>query len=166
MISSPFMCTSRSVFLLSTTLLRGPAVYRRSNILSQELFLRSSSPMAALEMRKDFKHWEEALKLAEQLDPDQAGLICKEHAQKLEMQGGYVAARTQYRQAIIKCGQSPDSKLVRDCQAGATRSSLHLGNLREGKQMALQSGDPSLCRECAGILEGMSHLQVISRVKI
>lgn len=55
---------------------------------TQELFLRSSNPKAALEMRKDLKHWSEALKLAEQLDPDAIGSISKEHAASLEMTGG------------------------------------------------------------------------------
>ncbi len=53
----------------------------------QELFLRSSVPRAALEMRMDLKHWAEALKLAEQLDPDAIATICKEHGAMLEMTG-------------------------------------------------------------------------------
>ena len=35
--------------------------------------MRSGRPHAALQMRKDLKHWEEALKLAKQVDPAQLG---------------------------------------------------------------------------------------------
>lgn len=54
---------------------------------AQELFLRSSIPRAALEMRMDLKHWADALKLAEQHAPDHIAAICKEHAASLEMTG-------------------------------------------------------------------------------
>lgn len=36
----------------------------------------------------DLKHWAEALKLAETLDPDAIATICKEHGAMLEMTGG------------------------------------------------------------------------------
>jgi WD repeat-containing protein 19 len=64
----------------------------------QELFLRSSIPKAALEMRKDLKHWNEALKLADQLDPGSIPNICKEHAASLEMTGEYSNAKMYYQQ--------------------------------------------------------------------
>ena len=64
----------------------------------QELFLRSSLPKAALEMRKDLKHWSEALKLADQLDPESIPSICKEHAASLEMTGEYSNAKGHYQQ--------------------------------------------------------------------
>lgn len=54
---------------------------------AQELFLRSSDPKAALEMRKDLRHWEQALKLAEQLDPQSLGLVMAQYGMVLEAQG-------------------------------------------------------------------------------
>lgn len=54
---------------------------RRDYDGAQELFLRSAQPKAALQMRKDLKHWGEALRLAEQLDPGSVGVISKENAQ-------------------------------------------------------------------------------------
>ena len=47
----------------------------------QELFLRSSCPAAALQMRKDLQQWAEALALAQQLDPAAAGPLARRYAQ-------------------------------------------------------------------------------------
>ena len=47
----------------------------------QELFLRSSCPAAALQMRKDLQQWGEALALAQQLDPAAAGPLARQYAQ-------------------------------------------------------------------------------------
>lgn len=55
----------------------------------QEELLKSSMPCAALKMRQDLKHWNEALDLAEQIDPKSVPDICQQHALKLEMQGHY-----------------------------------------------------------------------------
>lgn len=62
-------------------------------VQAQELFLRSSIPRAALEMRMDLKDWADALKLAEQHAPDHIAAICKEHAASLEMTGELMRAR-------------------------------------------------------------------------
>lgn len=50
----------------------------------QELFLRSSQPLAALHMRQDLKHWPQALALAHQLDPSLVPHLSKAHAAALE----------------------------------------------------------------------------------
>ena len=48
---------------------------------AQNFFTRSSNPMLALEMRRDLMHWDQALKLAESLAPEQVPLLSKEYAQ-------------------------------------------------------------------------------------
>jgi WD repeat-containing protein 19 len=60
----------------------------RDHGAAQDLFLRSSRPLAALEMRVDLKHWGQALALAQQLDPGSIPGICREHAAMLDMTGG------------------------------------------------------------------------------
>jgi len=45
---------------------------------AQQLFLASSRPVAALEMRRDLLHWEQALKLAQTLAPEQSMPHCLE----------------------------------------------------------------------------------------
>ncbi|GMH41872.1 hypothetical protein BSKO_09782 [Bryopsis sp. KO-2023] len=124
---------------------------------AQEELLKSSMPRAALEMRRDLKHWDQALELANQLDPASVPEICKEHAQKLEMHGDYVQARDQYKQAISKATTSGNQEIVGVCNNGIARTTLHLGDVREGKRIAMDIGDRNLCKECAGILENMGH---------
>ena len=60
---------------------------------AQELFLRSPTPTAALEMRKDMKQWDEAMELAEQFAPEQLSEISREYGGLLEMRGEYEEAR-------------------------------------------------------------------------
>lgn len=64
----------------------------------QELLLRSSRPLAALEMRRDLKHWQQALSLAQQLAPGSIAALSKEHAAMLEMVGEHAEARSHYQQ--------------------------------------------------------------------
>ncbi|KXZ49298.1 hypothetical protein GPECTOR_22g892 [Gonium pectorale] len=133
---------------------------------AQELFLRSSVPRAALEMRMDLKHWSEALKLAEQLDPDAIGTICKEHGAMLEMTGAqgvgeYASAKTHYQQALDALAVSvgpAQPELETACKAGIARTTLQLGDLRQGRQLALQINSTALFKECALILEGLQQL--------
>lgn len=37
---------------------------------AETLFLKSSQPLSALELRRDMNHWERAIRLAKQLDTD------------------------------------------------------------------------------------------------
>lgn len=54
-----------------------PEILTQEIFAVQELFLRSPCPTAALQMRKDLRHWPQALSLAHQLDPTQVpGLAC------------------------------------------------------------------------------------------
>lgn len=129
---------------------------------AEELFLRSTRPAAALEMRKDLKQWEAALELAAQLDaahgtsaelPD----ICRENAALLEVRGDYERSLQYYERAM----NYVDRDVSRDvqCQAGVARCSIRLGDARRGRQLALDAGSKVLCRECATILEEMGMPQ-------
>lgn len=51
---------------------------------AQQWFLKSSNPVAALEMRRDLLQWDQALQLAKKMAPEQIPLISKEYAQQLE----------------------------------------------------------------------------------
>ncbi|MEW5304579.1 MAG: hypothetical protein WDW36_007181 [Sanguina aurantia] len=129
--------------------------------IAQELFLRSSQPRSALDMRKDLKHWAEALALAERLDPDSVGAISKEHAASLEMVGEYSSAKAHYQQAMEALSLQPpgvETELKLACQAGIARTTLNMGDLRQGRQLALQLNSPPLFKECALILEGLQQL--------
>jgi WD repeat-containing protein 19 len=52
--------------------------------LLQELFLASSTPKEALNMQRDLLNWEQALKLASRLAPEETPYISKEYGQQLE----------------------------------------------------------------------------------
>jgi hypothetical protein len=62
-------------------------------------------------------------------------------------------------QGLQAAGPSGDA-LTLTCQSGIARTTLHIGDIRQGRALALQIGTPQLCRECGAILEGMSQLQV------
>jgi WD repeat-containing protein 19 len=67
---------------------------------AQELFLSSSRPVTALEMRRDLLHWDKALKLAQTLAPSQAPEISVEYARQLEFKGEYQAALKMFESAL------------------------------------------------------------------
>lgn len=60
------------------------AMYLEDYNTAQDLFLASSNPLAALEMRRDLLHWDQALELAKSLAPEQIPYISREYAQQLE----------------------------------------------------------------------------------
>lgn len=60
------------------------AMFHGNFNLAQDLYISSSNPVAALEMRRDLLHWDQALQLAKKLAPDQVPYISREYAQQLE----------------------------------------------------------------------------------
>ncbi len=55
----------------------------------------------------------------------------------------------------------PESSQEYDiCQAGVARTSLHVGDTKQGRSIALSSNSPQLCKECAQILEAQEKLPV------
>ncbi len=46
------------------------------------------------------------------------------------------------------------------CQAGVARTSLYVGDTKQGRSIALSSNSPQLCKECAQILEAQEKLPV------
>lgn len=77
--------------------------------------------------------------------------------------GEYASAKSHYQQALDACtvsmgAQSPE--LEAGCKAGIARTTLQLGDLRQGRQLALQLNSQPLYKECALILEGLQQLTV------
>jgi len=52
--------------------------------LAMDLYLKSSQPSLALDMRCDIQDWIVALNLAKTIDPQQEPIICKKLGQQLE----------------------------------------------------------------------------------
>jgi WD repeat-containing protein 19 len=126
---------------------------------AQDLFLASGRPIAALEMRRDLLHWDQALKLAQTLAPEEVPQVSVQHARQLEFKGDYPAALKMFEQALGALqqqqqatqaeamrgarpsqgggkGGSEDKEASEALQAtalsGIARCTLRLGDLRRG----------------------------------
>ena len=64
--------------------------------VAQELFLESQRPSAALDMRRDLMHWDQALDLAQALAIEDVPDICCQFARSLEMKGETSKALEKY----------------------------------------------------------------------
>lgn len=113
---------------------------------AQKLFLSSSRPLTALEMRRDLLQWEQALALAKTLAPDQLGPISREYAQQLEFRGEYQYRKigektidTQKRYpAAHELYQRAHGHGDPLAHAGVVRTTLRLGDI--SKAMSLLQG--------------------------
>mmetsp|Transcript_4919 Transcript_4919/g.9502 ORF Transcript_4919/g.9502 Transcript_4919/m.9502 type:complete len:1390 (-) Transcript_4919:208-4377(-) len=125
---------------------------------AQALFLSSSSPIAALHMRRDLLDWDQALKLANNLAEDQIPIICREYAQQLEVKGEYAQALELYDQALSqRVAPELEKDHTRIANAGVARMTLRMGDLNKGRRLAMESLDKHLMQECAAILEQMKQ---------
>lgn len=124
---------------------------------AQELFLASSQPLAALAMRRDLLHWDQALKLAQTLAPQDVPEISVEYARQLEFRTEYDAALHRFESALQAMEPHRSDALQTVCMAGIARCTLRLGDLRRGMSYVKQSNDVALCRDCARILETMKQ---------
>jgi WD repeat-containing protein 19 len=124
---------------------------------AQDLFLSSSRPITALEMRKDLMQWDQALKLAQVLSQQQIPEICIQYAQQLEARDEIDSALKMYEEALSALDNDgnrvcPDH-LVPPAMMGIARCNLRLGNVRQGIRMANELDDKLLFTECGNILE-------------
>ncbi|KAM9842899.1 LOW QUALITY PROTEIN: WD repeat-containing protein 19-like [Aulostomus maculatus] len=119
--------------------------------LAQDHYLSSSCPVAALDMRRDLSHWEDALKLAKNLVEDQIPYISKEYAAHLEHTGDYMNTLAHYKNGMTNNNQE-------SCQAGEARMLITVGDIRGGVTKAIQHPSRVLKQECGAILESMRQL--------
>jgi WD repeat-containing protein 19 len=129
---------------------------------AQELFLTSSQPVTALEMRRDLLHWDQALKLARTLAIEQVPELSVSYAQQLEFKGEHDAALRMFESGCNGIDENGNSIECSDsqqqvCMAGIARTTLRLGDLRRGMRLALESNDEQLCRDCGAILESLKQ---------
>eukprot|EP00940_MAST-03C_sp_MAST-3C-sp2_P000948 g948.t1 len=124
---------------------------------AQELFLRSSNAAAALEMRKDLLQWDHAIKLAKTIAPEQVPFISIEYAQQLEVKGEISAALGMYKSARDS-EHVLEADSVARCRAGIARTTIRLGDVRRGKQLAIELRSRDVFCQCGEVLEGMNQL--------
>ena len=120
---------------------------------AQDLFLRSSHPQAALSLRRDLLHWEQALQLARALSPEQIPAISREYAQQLEFQGEYSGALENYERGVT--GREGDRENDLLCQAGMARNCIRVGEISRGETLARGHPYQLVKQECAQLLEGL-----------
>ncbi|NXA79906.1 WDR19 protein, partial [Thryothorus ludovicianus] len=129
------------------------AMFTNDFDLAQDLYLASSCPIAALEMRQDLQHWDRALQLAKCLAPDQIPFISKEYAVQLEFMGDYVNALAHYEKGITGSNKEHDEI----CLAGVAQMSIRMGDVRRGVTQAMKHPSRLLKRDCGAILENMKQ---------
>ncbi|XP_016043485.1 WD repeat-containing protein 19 [Erinaceus europaeus] len=129
------------------------AMFMNDFNLAQDLYLASTCPIAALEMRRDLQHWDSALQLAKRLAPDQMPFISKEYAIQLEFTGDYVNALAHYEKGITGDNKEHDEV----CLAGVAQMSIRMGDIRRGVNQALKHPSRVLKRDCGAILENMKQ---------
>ncbi|TSN95726.1 WD repeat-containing protein 19 [Bagarius yarrelli] len=122
---------------------------------AQDLYLASSYPMAALEMRRDLQHWDSALQLAKRLHPDEISFISKEYATQLEFVGDYTNALAHYEKGIT--GDNKFQEHDESCMAGVARMSIRMGDIRRGANQAIKHPSKTLKKDCGAILESMKQ---------
>ncbi|GMS90421.1 hypothetical protein PENTCL1PPCAC_12596, partial [Pristionchus entomophagus] len=123
---------------------------------AESLFLNSSQPIEALNMRRDLLHWPRALSLAQQLKPDEIPHISKEYAQQLEYNGQYVDALRHYEEGELKAAAEETDEMLEHneiCRSGIARMAIRTGDLRRGFDLARQLNGRIVKRDCAIILE-------------
>ncbi|XP_030305507.1 WD repeat-containing protein 19 [Calypte anna] len=129
------------------------AMFTNDFNLAQDLYLASSCPVAALEMRKDLQHWDSALQMAKRLAPDQIPFISKEYAMQLEFLGDYVNALAHYEKGITGNNEEHDEV----CLAGVARMAIRMGDIHRGVNQAIKHPSRLLKRDCGDILETMKQ---------
>ncbi|XP_031560697.1 WD repeat-containing protein 19-like [Actinia tenebrosa] len=131
------------------------AMFLEDYSTAQDLFLSSSYPLAALEMRRDLLNWDQALELAKTLAPEQIPYISREYAQQLEFTGDYANSLMHYERGITNLPQEREHDEA--CLGGMARMAIRVGDIRRGVQLAAKSPNRHLKKECAAILENMKQ---------
>ncbi|KAF1762111.1 hypothetical protein GCK72_010373 [Caenorhabditis remanei] len=126
---------------------------------AEQLYLDSSRPIEALNMRRDLLEWPKALVLAETMDPKEIPFLSKEYAQELELTGDHANALANYEKGVVENeNNTPELQEHNEiCQSGIARMAIKTGDLRRGVQLAKQLEGRVVKRDCAIILEQMKQ---------
>jgi WD repeat-containing protein 19 len=129
---------------------------------AQEFFLRNSDGIAALNLRRGLRQWDQALSLASTFAQNEVSIIAKEYALELEFNGDYYQALSMYNKALtfvnyINMTDEEKSKHITLCNAGLIRTTLQNGEISKGMKMLRSIQNKELLQECAGILENLKQ---------
>jgi len=124
---------------------------------AREYFLQSCSPETALDMHCDFLEWDQALQLAQTYAPHRLSDIYLKSALQLEGRNQNEQALSHYEMAMRDHIPGTRPEHESQCKAGIARTSVKMGDLPRGMQMALDLNDPTVCRDCAAVLHKMKQ---------
>ncbi|CAI5446232.1 unnamed protein product [Caenorhabditis angaria] len=124
---------------------------------AEQLFMLSSRPNEALNMRRDLLEWPKALVLAEKMAPEEIPYISKEYAQQLELMGDHANALDNYEKGLLDNNLVENQEHNEICQSGIARMSIKTGDLRRGIQLAKSLEGRVVKRDCAIILEQLKQ---------
>jgi WD repeat-containing protein 19 len=120
---------------------------------AQVMFLASSCPNEALSMRRDLMHWDSAMKLAKGLAFDEIPYISYEYGKQLEFVGDHPTALKMFEKGITK--SENDREHNEQCACGIARTSLKIGDIRRGVELAIKLPNKQVKRDCGAILESI-----------
>lgn len=144
---------------------------------AQELFLSSSTPSAALSMRRDLLQWDQALQLAKSLSSKETPEICVAYGEQLESRGDVDQSLNMFETALNMLDNDTNSrssnhnnnnniqyqnkvdKLTNTAMMGVARCHLRSGNIRQGIRLANDLDVQSLYEEAGDILEQNKQYQ-------
>ena len=137
--------------------------------LAQELFLESSQPEKALDLRIDLQDWEIALKLSRDYNTTKEPIIARKLAYQYETQNNIQDAMNLYTKSRIpnpkeflnKINDDYDLKDLefhnQQCLAGISRCAFRMGNTDMGLQKAQELTDKNLIIEVASLSESFQY---------
>jgi len=172
------MVTNRLKHVEDLDLLCGfVAMFRGDFNNAQRLFLQSSSPIEALQLRRALGHWQAALTLAQDYAPHLVADLAREGGASLEAQGNYEEALAYFTRSTQAYAQhfetskpSPQVAMMSAAEraaaaasnelarAGVARCLLRKGDVLQGLQIVQSLESNAVKRECAALLEQMKLL--------
>ena len=137
--------------------------------LAQELFIESSQPEKALDLRMDLQDWDVAFKLAKEYNVLKVPFISRKLAYQYETQNNVQEAMSLYQSSTISNPLSFLNKINDDydlkdlefhnqqCLSGISRCSFRLGDTVNGLEKAQQLTDKNLTIEVASLCESLNY---------
>ena len=137
--------------------------------LAQELFIESSQPEKALDLRMDLQDWDVAFKLAKEYNVLKVPFISRKLAYQYETQNNVQEAMSLYQSSTIsnplnflnKINDDYDLKDLefhnQQCLSGISRCSFRLGDTVNGLEKAQQLTDKNLTIEVASLCESLNY---------
>ena len=137
--------------------------------LAVELFIASSQPERALELRMDLQDWDEAYKLAKEYNKNKEPFISQKLAYQYETQNNFQEAMNLYENSYISNPTEYIKKINDDydlndlelhnqkCTAGISRCAFKIGDTDKGLSKAKEITDKNLIIEIASLCENIHY---------